>query len=622
LTYAGDTFDVAGAADRFVRHSSATSRSADARTRFIGNTFISDPAFQERFLTGRIRPMETDVYPTQRAKTASTFAFIVAHALLIVVTSGCAIVGSRNEWTPPPIYTANALFGSTDARLASAEAQFAAGQEAELACNPVAIDHYFAAAVESWPYYVACPTAEQNPATQLYQSAVRAFIDSAVRFGHFNQLTGVTLANGQRVPVNYQGFIWQPADFCTFLPVGYYESPRLSKRYATSGVGVSYVVLTSAQPRQPFIKTSQPFAATAVLAPAPSFGGGFALQFYDPLRTNTSSGGQPLTRDLTAPIAYAASQDTDAWLIDFLRPDRGDPLDGLHMREPFQPGKIPVILVHGLASDPLTWAQLENDLRNQPAISARYQLWFFRYDTGDPFLASATRLRQQLAAARQTYDPMRVDQNLSRMVLVGHSMGGLLSKMQVTYSGDTLWNAAATRPLHAIVTDQDTRDRLASNFYFTPSPDIRRVIYIATPHRGSSDATRCIGRISSALVEERPDWVARHRQLVRDNPDAFREELKRGVPTSIDLLEPQSCVLQATDMLPYSPCVALHSIIGDDRWSPIQGRSDGVVAVSSARIAGVQSELLVDAKHTEVQRDPNTVREVICILNQHAAYVQ
>src|SRR5687768_9050394 len=68
--------------------------------------------------------------------------------------------------------------------------------------------------------------------------------------------------------------------------------------------------------------------------------------------------------------------------------------------------------------------------------------------------------------------------------------------------------------------------------------------------------------------------------------------------------------------------VTLHSIIGDDRWSPIQGPSDGVVAVSSARIGGVQSELLVDAKHTDAQRDSNTVREVICILSRHAMFMQ
>jgi pimeloyl-ACP methyl ester carboxylesterase len=562
--------------------------------------------------------METDFYLAQGARSRVAFVRLTALALVVGISSGCALVGSRSQWNSPAPYSTNVWFDSTDPCLVAAETQYVAGQQAEAACIPACIDYYFTAAIQAWPYHVAGAAAEDNRATELYRSSVRAFIESSVRFGRFDRYRGVTLANGQLVPVTYHGFVWQPADFCTFLPVGCYASARLSHHYAAPGVGAAYVVLTTNPPRHAFARLSMPFSSTAVVAPAPSLGGGFALQFYDPLRTCVTDAGLPITRDLTAPIAYAASQETDAWLMDFLRPDRGDPLDGLRMAEPFQPGKIPVVFVHGLASDPLTWAQLVNDLRAQPAIVARYQFWSFRYDTGDPFLSSASMLRRQLAELRQTYDPMRADPNLSRMVLIGHSMGGLISKMQVTYSGDIIWNAAATQPFQTIVTDPATRADLASAFFFAPSPDIQRVIYIATPHRGSNDATRCIGRISSALVQERPETVARHQQLVRDNSRAFRDELQRGVPTSVDLLEPQSCILQATNSLPYNPSVSLHSIIGDNSWSLSHGQSDGVVAVSSARIGGVQSELLVDAKHTEVQRHPQTVGEVICILNRHA----
>ncbi len=562
--------------------------------------------------------METDFALPLRARTHSAFMVLIALVLLVSTCGGCTIFGSRNVWNPPAPYRASLFAGDADPCLAAAEAQYAAGQEAEAACNAVCVDHYFAAATQTWPHHAASVAQEDSRGSQLYRSAVRGMIDSAARLGRYDRSCGIVLASGQVVPVTYNGFLWQPADFCTFLPVGCYASQRVSRQYASGGVGVPYVVLTAQRPRQPFIQPEQPFAATAVVSPAPSLGGSFALAFYDPLRANATDTGLPLARDLTAPIAYSASHETDDWLTDFLRPERYDPLNGLHMREPFQSGKIPVVFVHGLASDPLTWAEMENELRNKPAVYSRYQFWFFRYSTGDPFLSSATRLREDLHRVRRVYDPMRMDPNLSRMVLVGHSMGGLLSKLQVTYSGETLWNSAAMQPIATLRTDPTTRAHLQNAFYFGPSPDVQRVVYIATPHRGSHDATRCVGRISSALVENRPDLVEKHQQLVRDNPCAFRSELQRKVPTSVDLLEPSSCILQATDALPYSSNVALHSVIGDVRWSPLQGRTDGVVAVSSARIGGVQSELFVDANHTEVQRDSRTVEEVACILLRHA----
>jgi pimeloyl-ACP methyl ester carboxylesterase len=562
--------------------------------------------------------MGTDFYLAQRARTLIAFWMFVALALMLGTSSGCALLSRHNEWNAPVPYLTGYNFGAANAPLAAAEMQFVIGQQAEEAGSPACIDYYFTATTLSWPYQASSAATPDHHTTALYRSAVRSFVESAVRFGRLDRRQGVALSSGRLVPVTYQGFVWQPDDFCTFIPVGSYDSHRLSDRYVSPGVGVPYVVLSTNTPRHPFTNIAQPFAATALVAPNGP-GGCFSLQFYDPLRTAVTTSGLPLARDLTAPIAYAASQETDGWLDDFLHPNRDDRLDGLHMREPFQPGKIPVVFVHGLASDPLTWAQLENDLRAQPALFNRYQFWFFRYDTGNPFLASAARLRHQLAALRQTYDPARCNPNMSRMVLVGHSMGGLLAQMQVTYSGDLIWQAAATRPFNTIVTDPTTRERLAASFFFQPSPDISRVIYIATPHRGSSEATRCVGRVSSALIEEPPEWTERHAQLVRDNPDAFRDELRRKIPNSIDLLDPDSLILQATDRLPYRYGVSLHTILGDDRWTLTQGRSDGVVAVSSARLGGGQSELVVDAKHTEVQSVPPTVRELMCILTQHAA---
>ena len=581
------------------------------------------------FCTGRNRPMGTDFNLARRAR-------ILIALFLLSASAGCAL--QRSQWNPPSAAPVNGILVDSPDYLAAAEASYAAGAAAEVVANPACIDHYYAAAVQSWPYHIATVSDPDARATELYRSSVECFIASANRFCRFNPNQGIQLTSGQLVPITYRNFVWSPADFRYFLPVGPYTSQHLDTRYVGGGVGVQYVVLTDNALCRPFIRPGQPFAATAIVAPtcadgwlgsrsgrAPSDAcntaiNTFTLTFYDPLRTCTTDTGLPLARDLSAPLAYANSLEGRTAIDDFLRPTRDEAEEGIHMREPFQPGKIPVVFVHGLASDPQTWSQLETNLLADPAILNRYQIWLFRYDTGSPFLSSAAMLRRHLAAIRQTYDPTRCDPNLSQMVLVGHSMGGLLAKLQVTTSGDTLWQAAATRPLDTIITDPATRADLANAFYFQPSPDVTRVVFIATPHRGSSEATNFVGRISSALVEDPPQWRARHEQLLRDNPGAFRREISEGIPTSVDLLEPDSQILEATTRICFRPDVHLHTILGDWEWANTAEPSDGIVPVASARLYGSETELDLNARHTEIQRRPETSREIIAILARHAAF--
>ncbi len=102
---------------------------------------------------------------------------------------------------------------------------------------------------------------------------------------------------------------------------------------------------------------------------------------------------------------------------------------GLYMLRPYEPGKIPVMFVHGLVSSPRAWVQTINELQNTPGLASRYQFWMFIYPTGMPIPGSAARLREAIAKARYSLDPGRADPAFGQMVLVGHSMGGLLSKM-------------------------------------------------------------------------------------------------------------------------------------------------------------------------------------------------
>ena len=109
------------------------------------------------------------------------------------------------------------------------------------------------------------------------------------------------------------------------------------------------------------------------------------------------------------------------------------------MLEPYEPGKIPVLMVHGLWSSPMTWMEMFNDLRSVPEIRKHYQFWFYEYPTGQPFWVSAAQMRHDLAKLRDVLDPRHLEPALDQMVLVGHSMGGLVSRLQTVDSGDGYW---------------------------------------------------------------------------------------------------------------------------------------------------------------------------------------
>ncbi len=196
-------------------------------------------------------------------------------------------------------------------------------------------------------------------------------------------------------------------------------------------------------------------------------------------------------------------------------------------------------------------------------------------------------------------------------------MGGLVAKMQVTYSGDTLWRSVSNRPLESLVTDPITRARLAEAFYFDPSPWVSRVVFVGTPHQGSPWAERSLASLGSSLVEEPSQMKARHDQLLRDNPGVFSCEFTRRTPTSIDLLRTDSPLLHAMNCLPFSPRVVLHSVIGSYRPMIGAGPSDTVVPVSSARHPNTESEKLVRAKHAAIHKSQAGIDELLRILRLH-----
>jgi pimeloyl-ACP methyl ester carboxylesterase len=362
------------------------------------------------------------------------------------------------------------------------------------------------------------------------------------------------------------------------------------------------------------------------------------LELYDPLdRQEIDVAGRavPLEADISTPLAYFLNQpqfqDVQLSTLGLLKPGDAKKLQGLYMLEPFDADKMPVVMVHGLWSSPITWMEMYNDLRSDPLIRANYQFWFYLYPTGQPFWFSATQMREDLALMRREMDPQRQHPALDQMVLVGHSMGGLVSKLQTVDSGDDFWHTMSDREFAELVADEEVTRSLATMYYFSPSPSVRRVVTLGTPHRGSpfsNGITRWLGHklisLPSKMLHGRDELVARNR-------DFFRRDAPIRINTSIDSLAPDSPVLPALLAAAPGPWVSYHNVAGLDpdpgwKWY-IVGEGDGVVALASARLDDLKSrqlrsQIIVPADHSGVHRHPQSVLEVRRVLLDQLAELE
>jgi hypothetical protein len=279
-------------------------------------------------------------------------------------------------------------------------------------------------------------------------------------------------------------------------------------------------------------------------------------------------------------------------------------------------------MVHGLISSPLAWIPMVNELFNDPNIQKRYQFMLYMYPTGVPIPIAASMLRSSLREAEQKYNPQGRDPAFGQMVLLGHSMGGLLSHVMTLDSEDKLWQLNTDRPFREIQGPKEVLDELQSYFYFKPLPFVRRVVFLATPHRGSELSRSLVGRVSSGLISESDHINNLLQKLVRENPDAFDKRRFRRLPTSIETLEsinPNTpSILKAFLMMKPEAGVVYHSIIGSTRPGGVDQTTDGIVPYSSAHLDEVESELLVRSDHG-VQKDPEAIQEVRRILHKHAS---
>ena len=358
------------------------------------------------------------------------------------------------------------------------------------------------------------------------------------------------------------------------------------------------------------------------------------IELHDPLAVTDLAVGDvrvPIESDLTTPVAYFLNDPNlnrlatvgllaPEKLLD-LRPNSQERIMGLYMVQPYEPGKIPVLLVHGLWSSPMTWMEMFNDLRSVPEIRENYQFWFYLYPTAQPFWISAGQLREDLVKIRATLDPQHKERSLDQMVLIGHSMGGLVSRLQTIESRDDFWRLVSDEPFARIKADPEARERLEKSLFFHPNPSIRRVITIGTPHRGSEMSNDLTQWLSNKLIRL-PDMLDLTKGgVIRENKEIIRDDQLLRIETSIDSLAPDSPFFPVMLASHRAPWVRYHNIVGVLPDKGLAGYfaqgGDGVVAYDSAKMDDVVSEVAVPAMHSEIHAHPRAVLEVRRILLEH-----
>lgn len=336
----------------------------------------------------------------------------------------------------------------------------------------------------------------------------------------------------------------------------------------------------------------------------------------------------PLEREFSSSLAYAL-EGSAIWDFEIAGFRSGGPVSlrerlqrvGLFMLHPHVRGRIPVVLVHGTASSPARWADLANELVNDSRIGTQYEIWFFMYNTGNPIAYSAGLLSSALSDAVSVLDPAGTDPAIQNMVVIGHSQGGLLTKLLGVESGDRFWRNFSSVPLDSLELEPETKALLQRSVFFRPLPFVRRLVFVATPHRGSFLAERFLGGLASRFISLPANLLHSTSELVSvmaQRPDAQARWTLERLPTSIENMKSSHPFLRTLNELPIDSRIRAHSIIAVRGDGPPEHGNDGVVAYESAHLEGAVSERIVRSGHS-MQSHPDTINEVRRILIEHLA---
>jgi pimeloyl-ACP methyl ester carboxylesterase len=400
----------------------------------------------------------------------------------------------------------------------------------------------------------------------------------------------------------------------------------LSRRNREAGVGAPIIAVEKKAPGAPMFRTSPGTLFLRLNCRLQDIEDGACngqLELYSAYNQTTIKVGSktvPLERDVTAQLAYTIDQPyvQKLGINEFLY-GTSYLKTGIFYMQPYEPNKIPLVLVHGTFSSPVAWAEMVNTLRADPVINRNYQLWNFFYDSGKRIGLSAQELREDLNSQVQKLDPEGTNTALRQMVVIGHSQGGLLTKLTATDTGDAFVRLVTGKSLADLTMTQEERARLEKEVVFTPLPFVKRVIFISTPHRGSYLSKNWVRTLVLKIITLPKGVIQSTANLVKTVATMGLSEAQAMqfiATTSLDAMSPDNPTIKALAEIPLAPQIKGHSIIAiDGDESPPEG-DDGVVMYTSAHIKYVESEFLVRSGHSS-QGHPLVIEEVRRILLAH-----
>jgi pimeloyl-ACP methyl ester carboxylesterase len=502
--------------------------------------------------------------------------------------------------------------------LANAQTEIARATQRDRRDPLIALGEYMSAAE------VALHQLDRNPndqaARNTYNFAVGRII-ATIRQAKLDPWT-----QPMRVPASGGEFVlthkpdprpqWNPALY-DFTPADQFDvrGTYVTERTTRDGIGAPVVAVGREVNKEARTNFSLDRIYYGVTAIARFEGRRCVLSFEDPLAVETvriDGRIYPLAADFTVPLAVmlASTNPKKFELSRMLNPAKYAETARISRLQPYDPNKVVVLVIHGLMDTPATWTPMLNRLRGYEEIRRNYQFWFYSYPSGYPYPYSAAILRHELDAIEKRF-PLR-----KPMVVIGHSMGGCISRLLITDAGDQLWMEYFKKPPEQVPLSPESRRLITDALIFQHRPEIGRVIFISAPLRGSELASNWLGRIGSRLIRSPVTLLKAGSDMLKIATFRSGELKLNRIPNSVDTLAPTNRFVLAINTIPITPGIPYHTIMGDRGRGDAPNSSDGVVPYWSSHMEGAKSELIVPSGHPAHQ-NPKAIEEVhrILVLN-------